>query len=87
MEKAKHLESVKNGKDAQGKRWLIKHLEGGVLTPVQAISAYCYDCMGFFDDGKREDCGIETCPLHQHMRYNKNRRKSIKRQAPERQAA
>ena len=74
MEKESYLATVRNGKERQGKRHLIAYLEGKLLSPQQAIRARCYDCMGFYDDGK-VDCESETCPLHPYMPYNPNRRK------------
>ena len=74
MEKERYLETVRNGKERQGKRHLIAHLEGKQLTPRQAIHAWCYDCMGFYDDGAG-DCERNDCPLHPFMPYNPNRRK------------
>jgi len=64
----------KHGKTARGQKELIKHLSGERLTLKQAVNAHCYDCTGFFADGK-VDCGLKHCPLHPFMFYNKNRAK------------
>jgi len=73
-------ERIKNirryGKTARGQKELIKHLSGERLTLKQALHAHCYDCMGFFADGKA-DCGMKHCPLHPFMAYNQNREKGI----------
>jgi hypothetical protein len=71
-------ERIKNirrqGKAARGQRELVKHLEGERLTLKQAVNAHCYDCTGFYADGKT-DCSLPACPLHPFMFYNKNRAK------------
>lgn len=68
----------KYGKTARGQKELIGHLEGQRLTLKQAVSAYCYSCMGYFADGK-VDCGMKHCPLHPFMAYNPNREKQTTR--------
>ena len=71
-------ERIKNirqyGKTARGKNELLKHLSGQRLTFKQAIYARCYDCMGYYADGK-QDCKMPHCSLHPFMAYNKNRGK------------
>jgi len=62
----------RQGKSARGQKELIKHLSGERLTLKQAINAHCYDCTGFFADGK-VDCGVKHCSLHPFMAYNENR--------------
>lgn len=71
----------RNGKTARGQKELIKHLEGNWLTLKQAVNAHCYDCMGFFADGK-VDCLMPHCPLHPHMAYNVNREKRATTRRP-----
>ncbi len=66
---------------AAGKNELIKHLEGNRLTQKQAINAKCYDCMGYFIDG-RADCLMPDCPLYPFMRYNPRKAKNVVRQNP-----
>jgi hypothetical protein len=56
------------GKTAQGRRELLRHLEGGKLSRKAAIKAKCYDCMNSFADGKY-DCQIPDCPLYGFMPY------------------
>jgi len=68
----------RQGKAARGQNELIKHLSGERLTLKQAVNAHCYDCMGFFADGKT-DCSMPHCPLHPFMFYNKNRAKKTTR--------
>jgi len=64
----------RQGKTARGQKELLKHLQGERLTLKQAVNAYCYDCAGFFADGK-VDCGLKHCSLHPFMAYNENRLK------------
>ena len=70
------------GKTAQGKKEILKHLKGQRLTLKQAVYAHCYDCMGFYADGKY-DCKMPKCPLHPFMAYNQNRiKRTIKKTIP-----
>jgi hypothetical protein len=62
----------RHGKTARGKKELIKHLEGGRLTPKQAIQAKCFDCLCYMVDGKH-DCKMPMCSLHPFMTYNENK--------------
>jgi hypothetical protein len=64
----------KHGKTAKGKKELIKHLEGGRLTPKQAILAKCYDCLCYMVDG-RQDCKMPSCSLYPFMTFNENSQK------------
>ena len=57
----KLLASCKSGPLRRGKRWLIKHLEGGKISRAQGVEAKCYDCLGMGDQG---DCDQESCPLY-----------------------
>lgn len=66
------------GKTARGKSELVKHLKGERLSLRQAVLARCYDCMGFYADGK-VDCNIPHCPLHPFMAYNEGRQKQIRK--------
>jgi len=66
----------RHGKTARGQKELIKHMEGQSLTLRQAVNAHCYDCSGFFADGKH-DCRLLGCPLHPFMVYNVNRVKKV----------
>jgi hypothetical protein len=62
-------EIVATGPKRKGKKELLFHLEGGKLTRRQAIAAFCYDCQGFYTDGKPADCKDASCPLHPFMPY------------------
>jgi hypothetical protein len=69
-------ERIKNirqyGKTAKGEKEILKHLSGQKLTLRQAVLAKCYDCMGYFADGK-VDCHIPHCSLHPFMPYNESK--------------
>ena len=58
----------KYGIEAKGQALFIKNLMGERLTANQAGIAYCYDCMGWYADGK-EDCKEILCPLYARMPY------------------
>ena len=58
---------------SSGRRFLVRHVEGGRNTCLQAIKAKCHECCGGFADG-RVDCEIETCPLYRWMPYRKSRK-------------
>lgn len=64
----------KYGLKAIGKSELLKYLDGRRLTPMQTIKSKCYECMGYYADGK-EDCGIEDCPNYAYMPYRKKKAK------------
>jgi len=66
-------EVEKYGLTTVDKKYLLKHLCGEKLTPMQTIHAGCYACMGYYVDGK-VDCCIPDCPNYPFMRYNPNRR-------------
>jgi len=53
---------------AQGRAELNAHVKGKHLTRDKAIRAFCYDCMGYFEDGKA-DCKQIDCPLYRFMPY------------------
>ena len=80
------IERIKNirrhGKTARGQKELLKHLSGQKLTLKQAANAHCYDCAGYYADGKH-DCNMPHCSLFPFMPYNANREKrTIKRIMP-----
>jgi len=67
--------SVEGGSSGKGKTSLLKYLKGGRLTQRQAIQAKCYDCMGFYVDG-RYNCEISDCPLYPWMPYKGKEKKT-----------
>ncbi len=60
----------RHGTTAQGKREYIAFLKGANLTMKQRILANCYQCTGFFTDG-RKDCEVEGCTFYVHMPYRR----------------
>lgn len=81
MDKKAYIESVEKGVTAQGKRYLLKFLKGERITLGESVMAYCYDCTGFLDEGRR-DCENDLCPLHPFMLYNPNRQKATRGDNP-----
>jgi len=63
-------ETVELAPLARGKKELLKYLSGKRLTRGEALLANCYECMGYYIDGKA-DCKIYDCPLYQYMPYRK----------------
>jgi hypothetical protein len=80
----KMISNIKwHGKTAKGKKEILKHLSGQRLTLKQAVYAKCYDCAGFYADGK-QDCKMPHCSLYPFMAYNKNRvKRTTKKTIPE----
>ena len=73
----------KNGISGKGKSEMLKHLNGERLTQRQMIISKCYDCMGFYSDGRGADCEIPTCSLYPLMPYRKQGEKYVgKKSAP-----
>ena len=66
------LRIPKNGVVAKGKKELEAHLRGEKLTSLESLLAKCYDCQGFYLDGKR-DCGVTSCPNYSRMPYRDNK--------------
>lgn len=67
------LESIeKHGLTARGCRELKKYLKTGKkLTYKQALLAKCYECMGYYADGK-VDCKSPDCPCYPYMPFKIN---------------
>jgi hypothetical protein len=81
--KQQRMEDVeKLGSTAQGKSEYLKYLNGERLSASQAIKSKCYDCMGWFADG-RECCTSPECALFPFQPYNANKRKSGKTMSEE----
>ena len=76
------LESVeKYGKMAIGKKEYVAHLQGKRITFKGAVLARCYECNGYYADGK-EDCDVPTCPIYPYMPYNPNKQKQSSSLSP-----
>jgi hypothetical protein len=69
------------GVTAQGRMELISHINGGVLTQRKAIYAKCYECMGYYCDGK-VDCKMPDCPLYPFMPYRESKKLEPKKPIP-----
>ena len=69
----RYEEVEKYGIGTKDKKYLLRYLSGDKLTPMQTIYAKCYECMGYYADGKI-DCEISDCPNYPFMPYNPNRR-------------
>jgi hypothetical protein len=72
----------KNGMFAKGRAELIKHLNGERLNPRQMVIAKCYDCMGFYSDGRGTDCEMPDCSLYPLMPYRKQGEKYVSKKMP-----
>ena len=59
---------ISNGVLAQGKRQLKEHLHGKKQTRKNAMLAKCYECMGYYADGK-SDCEMQECPMYPYNPY------------------
>jgi len=60
---------IKNvGMAAKGRSELLSHLDGHKLSLKKSILAKCYDCMGYYSDGKKS-CENRSCPLFPFMPY------------------
>jgi hypothetical protein len=57
-----------HGTEAHGRNELIRYLERGKLTLRDAVLAKCYECCGYYADGK-SDCKMADCPLYGFMPY------------------
>jgi len=55
-------------KSAKGKAEIMRQRSGKRLSYKQAVLAKCYECMGYYADGKL-DCEIPDCPLYGFMPY------------------
>lgn len=66
------IQEVRESPAAQGRAELIAHLEGKRLYASKAIKAYCFSCMGYFEDGKA-DCRDPECPLYPFMPYSQKK--------------
>lgn len=77
---------LRYGKTAQGRKELLKYFDGGKLSTLQAIKAHCYDCSGFYGDGK-VSCEMPDCSLFHFMPYNPKKHKREGKKQSEKQKA
>lgn len=61
----------KHGTTARGKKEYLAFLRGENLTMKQRVLANCFQCVGFYTDGKK-DCEMEECTFHVYMPYRKS---------------
>ena len=69
-------EVIHYGIAAVGQAHLLKSLRSERLSASQAIKAKCYDCMGYYEDGKG-DCQGPLCPLYPWMPYGTRKGKNL----------
>ena len=67
-EKTELLKAIKTGKGSKGQSYYRKFLNGGSVTYKGAVLAKCFECMGYYTDG-RIDCGDTSCPLSPFRPY------------------
>lgn len=65
------MEINKYGLKAIGRKEIYSHLNGKHLTRGEAILAKCYECNGYYANGKA-DCKIPVCPLYNFMPYRQD---------------
>lgn len=69
---------AKLGKECQGKKEYIRFLQGEPVNRNAAIKAKCYDCCGYFEDG-RADCQNPTCPLYPYFPYSSDKSQAVRK--------
>jgi hypothetical protein len=55
-----------------GKSAFKRYYKGEKLAFIESIQAHCYDCMGFYEDGKM-DCKCPRCSLYPWMPYKEKK--------------
>lgn len=71
LEKKKHEVTMK-GKKSGGMTNYLKYLSGRKIGLKGAVLAKCFDCCGFYADG-RMDCKIQDCPLYPWQPYRESK--------------
>jgi hypothetical protein len=66
------LEQVLQSRQFVGRTEMLRHLKGERNCASAAIKAKCFDCCGYYEDGK-VDCGVKGCPLYPWMPYRKEK--------------
>jgi len=80
---SRDVEKIKKLPLRKGQAIMVKWLETGKLTSAkQAIQAFCYECMGYYQDSEllEGDCGDPQCPLFKFNYYNKRHHPEFKKQ-------
>jgi hypothetical protein len=70
----------------KGKRELMKHMRGDLLSYKEAVMGKCYDCNVGWVDGA-EDCKVPDCPLYGFMAYRDEKPDRPKRGTEEQRKA
>ena len=73
-EAAQRLIEARRGAASQGKTAFIKFITGKPIARKEAALAKCFECMGYFQDG-RIDCQGYDCPLYLFYPYKGQRGK------------
>ena len=76
------IKLVEAGGQFRGKKELLAHLNGEKTILSEAVRAKCYDCMGYYSDG-RQDCACPLCSLYPFNPYNPNKRKGSSKMTDE----
>lgn len=69
--KEKIAEIKKYGKSGRGRSEYIDILSGKHVSYKGKCLAMCYDCTGYYSDGKYS-CQDETCPLYGIMPFKRD---------------
>lgn len=76
------IKQVETGGLFRGRKELLAHLNGEKTILSEAVRAKCYDCMGYYSDG-RQDCECPLCSLYPFNPYNPNKRKGASKMTDE----
>ncbi|SNB45695.1 hypothetical protein [Geobacter sp. DSM 9736] len=83
------IREVQKGGHFKGKKELLKFLHGEQLSPRQSIAAHCYECMGYYADGKdafpdrKLDCRSTLCPSYPYNPYREGGSQKRRSLSPE----
>lgn len=67
--------SAKKGASSPNKKSFLKFINGKPIAWRDAGQAMCYECMGYFEDGKI-DCYGYDCPLYPFYPYKNKKLKT-----------
>lgn len=62
------IRNAKSGKLSGGKTQYLRYLNGETITRMQAMLSKCFECCGYYADGRR-DCLMSDCALYPWMPY------------------
>jgi hypothetical protein len=62
------IEAIEATPASGGKTKLLQYLNGERLSRGASLVAKCYECQGYYVDG-RYDCEIPLCPLYPYMPF------------------